>query len=126
HARPFALRRDRMLRILLVRMGPAEHLFGITMHHIASDGWSVGVLVRELAELYGAFSAGRPSPLPPLPIQYADFAAWQRRALAAPALGAELAYWRARLAEAPPTLELPADRPPPAAPSYRGARRHAR
>ena len=85
------------------------------MHHIVSDGWSMGVLVRELAALYDAFAAGQPSPLPELPVQYADFAVWQRAlARRARCWSAQLAYWREQLAGAPPLLELPTDRPRPA------------
>jgi amino acid adenylation domain-containing protein len=91
------------------------------MHHIISDGWSMGVLVRELGALYPAFAAGQPSPLPELPIQYADFASWQRQWLAGEVLDYQLAYWKRQLAGAPPALELPTDRPRPAVQSYRGA-----
>ena len=93
----------------------------LNMHHIISDGWSMGVLVREVAALYEAFSQGRPSPLPELPVQYADYAAWQRQWLQGEALEAQLAYWREQLAGAPQLLELPTDKPRPAAQSYRGA-----
>ncbi len=91
------------------------------MHHIVSDGWSMGVLVREVAALYAAFLEGRPSPLPELPVQYADFAVWQRSWLTGEVLERELSCWRERLAGAPPVLELPTDRPRPALPSRRGA-----
>ena len=92
----------------------------MTLHHAVSDGWSLGVLVRELRELYGARVEERPPALPALPIQYADFAAWQRRTLAGEALAPQLAYWRERLAEAPQVLELPADRPRPPVQTYQG------
>ena len=91
------------------------------MHHIVSDGWSMGLLVREVGALYAAFREGRPSPLPELAIQYADFAAWQRRYLAGDLLEQEIAWWRGQLAGMPPVLELPADRPRPAVASGRGA-----
>src|SRR5438045_617664 len=91
------------------------------MHHIVSDGWSIGVFVRELAALYEAYMAGRPSPLQELPIQYADFAAWQREWLQGDVLEEQLSYWRRQLANAPPLLELPTDRPRPPVQSYRGA-----
>ena len=92
------------------------------MHHIVSDGWSVGVLMAELAALYGAFSRTQASSLPPLPLQFADFAAWQRRLLSEEGgLGDELAYWTARLADAPPVMDLPTDQPRPVVPSHRGA-----
>ncbi|HVT57970.1 MAG TPA: amino acid adenylation domain-containing protein, partial [Thermoanaerobaculia bacterium] len=124
--RPFALAEGRPLRALLLRLGAADHLLLLTLHHIAADGWSMGVLMRELALLYGAAAAGRPSPLAALPIQYADFALWQRRWLAGERLAAQLGYWRQALAgEAglPGPLELPTDRPRPAARATRGARR---
>ncbi len=91
------------------------------MHHIVADGWSIGLLLTEVTALYAAFAADRPSPLAPLPVQYADYAAWQRERLTGETLEGELAYWRQRLAGAPPLLELPTDRPRPAVQSYRGA-----
>jgi alpha-ketoglutarate-dependent taurine dioxygenase len=118
---PFDLARGPLLRVALVRTAPAEHLLLLTMHHIVSDGWSMNVLLKEVAALYDAFRRGRPSPLPELPIQYADFALWQRGWLAGAELQSRLDYWKARLAGAPPVLELPADRPRPAVMSYRGA-----
>jgi amino acid adenylation domain-containing protein/non-ribosomal peptide synthase protein (TIGR01720 family) len=120
--RPFRLSHDPMLRALLLRLAPDEHVFLLVMHHIASDGWSRGVLFRELSALYAAFSAGRASPLPELPIQYADFAVWQRSFLQGPRLESQLSYWRQQLAGAPAVLELPTDRPRPAVQSGRGAR----
>ena len=84
------------------------------MHHIVSDGWSLGVLYRELGALYGAFAAGEPSPLPELPVQYADYALWQRRWLSGEVLERQLGYWREQLAGAPAQLTLPTDRPRPA------------
>ena len=125
--RGFDLRRDPMLRATLVRLGQGdhapfendhEHAFLFTVHHIASDGWSEGVLRRELSALYAAALAGEPSPLAPLPLQYADFAAWQR-AWPEEALAAQLAHWKERLAGTP-ALELPADRPRPLVASFRG------
>ncbi|HEV7785971.1 MAG TPA: condensation domain-containing protein, partial [Thermoanaerobaculia bacterium] len=92
----------------------------LTLHHIASDGWSQAILVRELTALYAAFAAGRPSPLPPPPLQYADFAAWQRSWLADEKLAAELGHWRRRLAGAPDVLDLPTDRPRAAVRGTRG------
>ncbi|HZF12188.1 MAG TPA: amino acid adenylation domain-containing protein, partial [Thermoanaerobaculia bacterium] len=116
--RPFVLERGPLVRALLLRRGTDDHVALLTMHHIVSDGWSVGVLVSELAALYPAFAAGRRSPLPPLPpliVQYADFALWQRRWLQGEALERQLGYWRERLAGAPPWLPLPVDRPRSAA-----------
>ena len=118
--RPFDLARGPLCRALLLRRGEREHALLLALHHIVCDGWSLGVLVRELGMLYGAFAAGRPSPLPPLPIQYADFAVWQRQVLAGEALARHLDYWREQLADSPSLLELPADRPRPAVQSLRG------
>jgi amino acid adenylation domain-containing protein len=118
--RPFDLARDVMLRANLLRLGAQEHLLLLAMHHIASDRWSTSILLRELSALYTAFSRGEPSPLPELPIQYADFAVWQREWLQGQVLETQLAYWKAHLEGAPPLLMLPANRPRPAVPSYRG------
>jgi amino acid adenylation domain-containing protein len=109
-ALPFDLARDWPLRTALLRLDDADHALLLTMHHIASDGWSFGVLVRELVALYRAFVAGEPSSLPELAVQYPDFAVWQRRVLAGETLEAEIAWWRGRLAGDPPPLRLPADR----------------
>ena len=119
--RPFDLARGPLLRAALLRLSETSHVLLLTVHHIVSDGWSTGVLVREMAALYAAFLQGRPSPLPALPLQYADFAAWQRGWLAGEVLEAELAWWRAQLDGAPPALELPTDRPRGAVESHRGA-----
>ncbi len=119
--RRFDLARGPVLRALLFRLAPGEHAVLCTMHHIASDGWSVGVLTREVAELYDAAVTRRPPLLAPLPIQYADFASWQRRWLAGEVLEAHLDFWRRSLAGAPERLELPADRPRAAVRSSRGA-----
>ncbi|HKV11471.1 MAG TPA: amino acid adenylation domain-containing protein, partial [Thermoanaerobaculia bacterium] len=121
--RPFDLSQGPMLRGVLLRLAEEEHAVALTMHHIASDGWSMGILVREVAALYPAFAAGRPSPLPELPVQYADFALWQRSFLHGEALEREIAFWRQQLSGLPPLLELPTDRPRPTAQSYRGATR---
>ncbi|HYN19729.1 MAG TPA: condensation domain-containing protein, partial [Thermoanaerobaculia bacterium] len=118
--RSFDLVRGPLLRTTLLRLGELEHAALFTVHHIASDGWSLDLLVGELAALYAAFSQGLPSPLPQLPVQYADFAHWQRQALRGEALERQLGYWREELAGASTVLELPADRPRPAAPSWRG------
>ncbi|HSK75928.1 MAG TPA: amino acid adenylation domain-containing protein, partial [Thermoanaerobaculia bacterium] len=118
--RPFDLSRGPLLRALLLRVAPEEHVAVLTLHHVASDGWSMGVLVREVAALYPALSQGRPSPLPELPIQYADFARWQRGWLQGEVLEQEIAYWRARLAGVAP-LDLPTDRPRPPVQTFRGA-----
>ena len=117
---PFDLARGPLLRLLLVRPGDAEHVLVCVTHHIVSDWWSQRVLVRDLAVVYGALARGLPSPLPPLPVQYRDFAVWQRGWLRDGVLAEQLAYWRSRLAGAPTQLMLPLDRPRPAVQSYRG------
>jgi len=117
----FDLTTGPLLRANLLRFGEIEHVLLLTIHHIISDGWSVGVFVRELAALYEAYAAGRPSPLQELPIQYADFAGWQRSWLQGERLEEQLSYWRVQLADVPPLLELPTDRPRPPVQSYRGA-----
>jgi amino acid adenylation domain-containing protein len=102
-------------------LGEAEHVLLFTTHHIICDGWSRGVLIRELAALYEAFSSGKPSPLPELPIQYVDFAVWQRQWLQGEVLEAQLTYWKQQLAGSPPVLELPTDRPRPSVQTFQGA-----
>ncbi|HEV7785914.1 MAG TPA: condensation domain-containing protein, partial [Thermoanaerobaculia bacterium] len=119
--RPFDLARGPLLRVCLLRLAAEEHLLLVTLHHIVSDGWSLGVLMGDIAALYEAFVQGRPSPLADLPVQYADFALWQRRWLAGEAVERQLAFWRARLAGAP-ALDLPADLPRTGA-ARRGAAR---
>jgi amino acid adenylation domain-containing protein len=119
--RPFDLVKGPPCRALAIDLGGGEHVLVIAIHHIATDGWSMNIVVAELAELYVAARAGRPPALPPLPLQYADFAVWQREFMRGPAREAQLAYWRSRL-ESPPTLDLREGRPRPSAPSYRGAR----
>ena len=109
-----------LLRVSLVRLTPNEHVALFTMHHIVSDGWSIGVLVREVAVLYQAYAAGKESPLPELPIQYADYAVWQRERLQGERLEQELSYWRQQLGGELSSLELPTDRARPAVQSYRG------
>ncbi len=120
--RAFDLARGPLLRTVLLRLAPEEHRLLALMHHIVSDDWSISVLVRELSALYTAFAAGRPSPLPALPAQYGDFAAWQRRWLAGPVLARQLGWWREALAPPLPVLDLATDRPRPALLSFRGAR----
>ncbi len=117
----FDLQRGPLFRVRLLRLDSEDHLLLIRMHHIISDGWGLGILVQELAMLYAAFTDGKPSPLPPLPIQYADFAHWQRRHLTGAVLESHLQYWQQRLGGTPPILELPTDRPRPAIQSFRGA-----
>ena len=122
-ARPFDLAAGPLLRVHLVRLAPEDHLLLATIHHIISDAWSMEVLVRETAALYDAFSRALLSPLPPLPVQYADYAHWQRKWLAGEGLARQTAYWREKLSGAPPALDLPADRPRPPVENHRGAAR---
>ena len=110
-ARPFDLAAGPVVRCTLVRLGEEEHRLVVVLHHIAADGWSLGVFVREWTELYAAAVAGRAPRLPRLAVQFADFAAWQRRCLTGEVLAERLAAWRERLAGAPTRLELPVDRP---------------
>jgi amino acid adenylation domain-containing protein len=119
-ALPFDLARGPLLRARLLRTEDQEHVLVVAMHHIVSDGWSLGILVTELARLYEAFVAGRPSPLPPLKVQYGDYAAWQQGWLRKENLAEHLAYWRKRLAGAVTVLGLPTDRPRPPVQTFDG------
>lgn len=119
--RPFDLVRGPLIRALLMRLAPNEHVLLVTMHHIISDGWSVGVLFWEVAKLYEAFAAGGDSPLPELPVQYADYAMWQREYLEHGALDSQLNYWLKQLRGAPPLTQLPTDRQRLSAPGFHGA-----
>jgi amino acid adenylation domain-containing protein len=119
--RPFDLARDLPIRASLLRQGATEHVLLLTFHHIATDGWSLNIFVKELVTLYGAFHQGNPSPLPELPIQYTDFAYWQRNWLQDQVLDKQLAYWKQQLAGAPEVLELPMDRPRPSVWTSNGA-----
>jgi amino acid adenylation domain-containing protein len=118
--RPFNLERGPLFRAGLLRLGEDEHLLSLTMHHIVSDGWSLGVLIRELATLYENFVGEKTSSLPELSIQYADFAVWQRQWLSGDVLDRQLRYWKEQLGDDPPVLQLPTDRPRPAVPTYKG------
>ncbi|WP_420127101.1 non-ribosomal peptide synthase/polyketide synthase [Longimicrobium sp.] len=120
-ARPFDLAAGPLFRAALLRLGEEDHVLLLTMHHIVSDGWSMGVLFRELSALYAAYLEGRESPLSPPAVQYADYAVWQREQLAGEVLDRQLAYWKERLAGAPDLLEVPTDHPRPAVQSFRGA-----
>jgi amino acid adenylation domain-containing protein len=122
-SRPFELARGPLLRSVLLRTTDTDWALLLTLHHIVSDGWSMQVLLREVAALYRAGVRGRPSPLPELPVQYADYAAWQHGWLTGATLEAQLAFWRGALAGAPPLLELPAARPRPVVQRHRGASR---
>ncbi|MEB1531098.1 condensation domain-containing protein, partial [Xanthomonas sp. WHRI 7945] len=117
---PFDLARGPLLRGRLLQLAEHEHVVLVTLHHIVSDGWSTGVLVREVSALYTAFCQGAADPLPALPIQYADYAAWQRQWLQGDALRGQLDFWCRCLKGAPALLELPTDRPRPPMQSYRG------
>lgn len=119
--RPFDLSTGPLLRASVLRMGPTDLLLLLTMHHIVSDGWSLGIFFRELGVLYQALAMGQSSPLPELPVQYADFAHWQRERLRGEALENHVSYWREQLAGAPSLLELPSDKPRPQVQSFRGA-----
>ncbi|HEY0605461.1 MAG TPA: condensation domain-containing protein, partial [Herpetosiphonaceae bacterium] len=117
----FDLATGRLLRADLLRLDPHEHLFLLTIHHIIFDGWSIGVFLRELTVLYEAFVKGRPSPLPPLPVQYADFAIWEREWLQGDVLEQQLGYWQRQLDGNLPVLELPGDYPRPPVMTHEGS-----
>jgi hypothetical protein len=119
-AEGFDLRRGPLLRVKLLRLSEDEHMLLLTMHHIVSDGWSMGVLVRETAALYEAYAAGREPALADLKIQYADFAVWQREWLRGEVLDGQLGYWRGRLRGAPPFLKLTTDFPRPSKHRHHG------
>jgi amino acid adenylation domain-containing protein len=120
--RPFDLAQGPLFRSKLLQLDEQDHVLLLTMHHIVSDGWSIGVLHRELSMLYRAFVNGEPSPLAELPIQYADFAVWQREWLQGEVLDGQLSYWKKQLEGIPAVLNLPTDYPRPAVQSYRGGR----
>ncbi|HVI46388.1 MAG TPA: amino acid adenylation domain-containing protein [Chitinophaga sp.] len=117
---PFDLSRDHMMRAYLLKLAPGKHTLVLYMHHVASDGWSLSVLVNELVELYNAHAAGRVSGLEPLPVQYADFSLWQRQHLTGDVLDEKVSYWRKQLEDLP-VLKLPADFERPVVNSTRGA-----
>ncbi len=122
HARgTFDLSSGGLFRLALIRLGDDDHIFSWTLHHIITDGWSMGVLRRELAALYAGFLEDQPVELADLPIQYADYAVWQQQWMESGGLNQQLDYWKAQLAGAPTLLELPTDRPRPAKQSFRGA-----
>ncbi|AUX48175.1 peptide synthetase [Sorangium cellulosum] len=123
---PFDLVNGPLLRLTLLRLAPEEHVLLWVVHHLVFDGWSTGLVLREFAALYAAFAAGRPAPLADLPLQYADFAHWQRQRVEGGLLADQLAYWTRQLSGQPPLLELPTDRPRPPEQRYRGARRSFR
>ena len=118
---PFNLTEGPLVRLGLVRVRADEHILSVTVHHMMADGWSCGILLREWGVLYEAFRRGGPSPLAGLPIQYADYAQWQRGWLQGPVLESQLAYWREQLAGIPAAMGLPTDYPPPSQPAHKGA-----
>ncbi len=119
---PFDITQESLIRVHLLVLGPQDHLFVLTMHHMVSDGWSMGVLMREFSELYEAHATGKEPSLPPLPIQYVDFAAWQRKWLESGELDRQLPYWKTQLAGAPPVFGFPTDHRRSATESFRGCR----
>src|SRR6266853_1216198 len=118
---PFDLEHGPLIRGRLIHLAEEEHALLVTMHHIVSDGWSMGILVNELSALYGSFLRGAADPLPALEIQYADYAVWQRQWIESEILQQQAAYWKTALAGVPPLLELPADRPRPSQQDFKGA-----
>ena len=120
-ARPFNLEHGPLLRAMLVKKSDEEHALSLIFHHVVTDGWSMDLFTSELIGLYEAFSANEPSPLPDLPVQYADFAAWQREWIAGGVLDDQLAYWKKQLSGDLPMLEVPTDHPRPQRMTYRGA-----
>ncbi|HWP42254.1 MAG TPA: amino acid adenylation domain-containing protein, partial [Blastocatellia bacterium] len=120
--RPFNLATGPLIRALLLQLEEEDSILLVSMHHIVCDGWSIGIFIKELAALYESFSRGRPSPFAEPPIQYSDFARWQREYLRGEILASHLDYWRRELAGAPSALNLPTDRPRPPAQTYRGGR----
>jgi len=119
--RPFDLSAGPLMRATLLHRDSHTHVLLVTLHHAVSDGWSIGVLMRELSALYRAFCLNESSPLPELEVQYADFAVWQRAWLRGEVLERQLSYWRGHLEGAPPTIDLPADRARPPTPTFKGS-----
>lgn len=120
-AQAFDLRRGPLWRVKLLRLSAEDHLLVLVLHHIICDGWSIGVLFHEMTTLYAAYRAGESASLPELPVQYADYAVWQREWLTGEVLAEQLAYWREQLSDAPPVLALPTDRPRPQVQTLNGA-----
>ncbi|MCT7967810.1 amino acid adenylation domain-containing protein [Laspinema sp. D1] len=123
--RPFNLEKEPLFRVTLLQLDQTEYVLLFTMHHIISDGWSLGVLLKELTEIYKGFCTGKPANLPSLPVQYGDFAVWQRQWLTGEILETQIDYWKKQLSDAPTLLELPTDRPRPAIQTFRGGYYHA-
>ncbi|MEH1828470.1 MAG: amino acid adenylation domain-containing protein [Nostoc sp.] len=122
--KPFNLAKGLLVRATLLRLSEEEHVLLVTMHHIITDGWSCGVFLRELSTLYAVFSTNQPSPLPELPIQYADFAIWQRDRLEGEFLATQLNYWKQQLSGELPTLQLPTDHPRPSVTTFAGSKQY--
>ncbi|AOX00331.1 hypothetical protein BJP34_13485 [Moorena producens PAL-8-15-08-1] len=118
--KPFDLKQDWPIRATLLQLSPEDHALFLTLHHIVSDGWSIDLLLQELSTLYSAFVAGQPSPLPALPIQYVDYAVWQRQWLAGPVIEQQVEYWKQQLADVCSPINLPTDRPRPSVQRFRG------
>jgi amino acid adenylation domain-containing protein len=118
--RPFDLAQDELVRTTFVRTAPEDGLLSVTMHHIVSDGWSIGIFFSELSTLWSGFARGRPPDLPGLPIQYGDFAVWERERSASGGLEGQIAFWKKKLADAP-AFEVPADHPRPAEQTFAGS-----
>ncbi|HEU5229532.1 MAG TPA: amino acid adenylation domain-containing protein, partial [Ktedonobacteraceae bacterium] len=123
--RPFALTQLPLLRWTLLRLAAHEHVLILVEHHLVHDGWSANVLLSETLTLYEAFAAGKPSPLPELPIQFADFAVWQRQWMEGDVAKTQMAYWKQKLSDSPPSIDLPTDRPRSPQQSFLGATLHA-
>ena len=119
--RSFDLVQGPLLRVTLLQLARESHILLLTIHHIISDGWSMGIFFRELSHIYTAFSGGESASLPKLPLQYADFAHWQKNWLQGEVLETQLEYWKQQLAGVPPLLDLPSDRPRPTVQSFRGS-----
>ncbi|BDA68765.1 hypothetical protein CAL7716_029310 [Calothrix sp. PCC 7716] len=122
--KPFNLAKGLLVRATLLRLSQKEHVLLVTMHHIITDGWSCGVFLRELSTLYAAFFTNQSSPLPELPIQYADFAVWQRASIQGEFLATQLNYWKQQLKGELPVLQLPTDRPRPNVSTFTGAKQY--
>lgn len=121
---PFNLSTEPLIRVKLLILAKEEHILLITLHHIISDGWSMGIFFKELSELYNAYAQGKEPSLPSLPLQYADFALWQRDWLQGEVLEQQLSYWKQQLADIPDLLALPTDKPRPHELTYKGATYH--
>src|SRR5262249_1769825 len=119
--RPFDLEVGPLLRVSLLQLGAEDYVLSCTMHHIVSDEWSLNLLTHELGALYESYTQATVSELPDLPVQYVDYAVWQREWLQGEALEQQLAYWKRQLSDLPPVLKLPSDHPGPPVQSYRGA-----